>query len=819
MNRYNLFFIIVVLYVTAKEAFSAKLPNDIIVGGTEDLSFIPKVTQDINFKNNNLTPDGYIPLFLSITVNTSNSSDLVNVKQDKSGNLYIIAKDLRTLRIIIDQKINDNDLLDLKKINNLKYIYDKNKQILNISVPSVMLEKYNINLGGQNITSNDLLKSKTLTSSIINYSFYNTNTDGYNVFSGTADIVLSTVLGNLSTGFLYNNDRRTSYNHDDTVRLSTNWQYIDPINVKIYTLGDFVTNTTEWGSSIRVAGLQWASAYTQRADIITSALPQFSGSAALPSTLDLYINQQKIYSGEIPSGPFDLKSLPYVSGNNITLITTDAIGKQQVTKKAYYFSPKILTKGINEFSIDVGVPRYNYGTQSNDYDDVVFGSGSIRYGLSDTLTLSGGAEGSTDGLTNLGFGVAKNIFGLGVLNADLAESHYKDHSGLSSLIGLEGRISSKLSFNTSFQKNYDDYYNLAKVSEARYQNYSHQSINPDNILYSAYANQITRFGLNYNFKQNYSFYAGYNAIKKSNIAYKLLSFNFGVSLNKNWSIYTSAYQDLEDNKNYGLYLTLRYVPFKNVNVNTSITNDSGTTSYREEITGSSDQRVGGIGWGAYVEHNNNGYDSSSISGSYRTRPAYLAASYSQYNKTQQTMVSATGAIVAAANRIFLANQIGDGYAIIENAGPNTEILNGGVDLGKTDAKGRFLISDLIPYQEHRIFADPAYMPLDWDLDRTEQTLVTGYKQGAKIDFGAHKVISAVIRLIDKNQQPISPGYSVKVNGVSNSMVGYDGEVFVQGLLSENTLEIDLLGQGTCTVHFDYGEKISSTKKLGPFICQ
>ncbi|MDO7363584.1 fimbrial biogenesis outer membrane usher protein, partial [Acinetobacter geminorum] len=99
---------------------------------------------------------------------------------------------------------------------------------------------------------------------------------------------------------------------------------------------------------------------------------------------------------------FDIKQLPFISGNEVTLVTTDATGKQSITKKPYYFSSKILAKGINEFSVDVGIPRYNYGLYSNDYDDATFASGAIRYGYSNSLTLSGGAEASTDGLSNLG---------------------------------------------------------------------------------------------------------------------------------------------------------------------------------------------------------------------------------------------------------------------------------------------------------------------------------------------------------------------------------------------------------------------------------
>ncbi|RZG92685.1 fimbria/pilus outer membrane usher protein, partial [Acinetobacter pittii] len=351
----------------------------------------------------------------------------------------------------------------INDLNGIQFKYLENEQSLNLKVPSNMLTGYSVDLNGQQITSPQLLKMKPLNAAILNYSLYNTITNDENVFSGTAEGIFNSLIGNFSSGVLYNGSNETSYSHEKWVRLESKWQYVDPEKIRIYTLGDFISNSPDWGSSVRLAGFQWSSAYSQRGDIVTSALPQFSGSAALPSTLDLYVNQQKIYSGLVPSGPFDIKQLPFISGNEVTLVTTDATGQQSITKKPYYFSSKILAKGINEFSVDVGVPRYNYGLYSNDYDDATFASGAIRYGYSNSLTLSGGAEASTDGLSNLGTGFAKNVLGIGVINADIAASQYKDENGYSALLGLEGRISKNISFNTSYRKVFDNYFDLARV--------------------------------------------------------------------------------------------------------------------------------------------------------------------------------------------------------------------------------------------------------------------------------------------------------------------------------------------------------------------
>ena len=124
---------------------------------------------------------------------------------------------------------------------------------------------------------------KPLNAAILNYSLYQTMTNDENVFSVRQRVFLTVQLVTFIR-VLYNGSNENSYSHEKWVRLESKWQYVDPEKIRIYTLGDFISNSPDWGSSVRLAGFQWSSAYSQRGDIVTSALPQFSGSAALPST-------------------------------------------------------------------------------------------------------------------------------------------------------------------------------------------------------------------------------------------------------------------------------------------------------------------------------------------------------------------------------------------------------------------------------------------------------------------------------------------------------------------------------------------------------
>ncbi|MCU4346112.1 fimbrial biogenesis outer membrane usher protein, partial [Acinetobacter pittii] len=189
--------------------------------------------QDLNF----------IQLFLNISINSNASEDLVAVKQSKDGKLYIRSSTLKTLRLKMDEHIPDNQWVCINDLNGIQFKYLENEQSLNLKVPSNMLTGYSVDLSGQQVTSPNLLKMKPLNAAILNYSLYQTMTNDENVFSGTAEGIFNNAIGNFSSGVLYNGSNENSYSHEKWVRLESKWQYVDPEKIRIYTLGDFISNS------------------------------------------------------------------------------------------------------------------------------------------------------------------------------------------------------------------------------------------------------------------------------------------------------------------------------------------------------------------------------------------------------------------------------------------------------------------------------------------------------------------------------------------------------------------------------------------------
>ena len=117
--------------------------------------------------------------------------------------------------------------------------------------------------------------------------------------------------------------------------------------------------------------------FATRPDLVTLPLPSFSGSAAVPSTVDVYVNSVRTISQDVDGGPFRLTNLPILSGQgNASIIVRDSLRPRRHTTLPFLVSNKLLRGGLFDFSAEAGVPRLFYGVRSNIYSGAPAGSGS-----------------------------------------------------------------------------------------------------------------------------------------------------------------------------------------------------------------------------------------------------------------------------------------------------------------------------------------------------------------------------------------------------------------------------------------------------------
>lgn len=144
-----------------------------------------------------------------------------------------------------------------------------------------------------------------------------------------------------------------------------------------------------------------------------------------PSRVDIYVNDRKVQTLQLSSGPYDMTDFPVVNGsNNVKLVITDATGRVEVRYFDIVSDTNLLAAGLHKFAYNAGVISTTVNRERKYDSDRPVLSVFHRYGVSDSLTLGGNLQ--ADRMQRMA-GVDATVGGKwGVLRADLAGSHIED---------------------------------------------------------------------------------------------------------------------------------------------------------------------------------------------------------------------------------------------------------------------------------------------------------------------------------------------------------------------------------------------------------
>ena len=230
-----------------------------------------------------------------------------------------------------------------------------------------------------------------------------------------------------------------------------------------YRAGDVITAGFAWTRPIRMGGAQMQRNFGLRPDLVTLPLPAARGSAAVPSTADIYINNVKTFSQDVNAGPYLLNNLPAITGSGTArVILRDSSGHTTESVLPFYVSANLLAPGMFDYSVEAGLPRLSYGTTGDSYLGTPLVSGSARYGAFDWLTIMGHAEGGA-GLMNASVGAVIRTGSFGVATVAGAASRTGTGTGFQSYASYETNLFG-VSINASSQMTFGTYNDLASVT-------------------------------------------------------------------------------------------------------------------------------------------------------------------------------------------------------------------------------------------------------------------------------------------------------------------------------------------------------------------
>lgn len=745
------------------------------------------------------------------------------------GTLAATAERLRSLGLKVPAAPSPADLVRLDDLPGVTYRYVEGAQSVEIDATDAAVIPMVLDAGiaPREI---DLDKLSRNTGALLNYGVYADLGDDSQA-SAQYDLRILTRLG-VATTTGYTTLAADGRDKIDHTRLDTYWRMVDVRTAIALTLGDTIGGVGEMTTAYRLAGIQIQRDFESRPDLITTALPMLSGSAAVPSTIDLYLNGLRYYSGSVGRGPFQFRSLPSMGGGaTATVVLTDAMGRETTISKQLFFVPRLLPKGKLDFSVEAGLPRLNYGAKSFDYASRIAGSGSVRYGISDAFTVRSHLEGM-GGHVLAGVGGTVRVGGFGALSAGASASRFRKHTGTRLLLEAQARLLGI------------DLFGGIERSDAHYQTlvgatafYAARRADPlgdpdpslppdllptpdDDPLLVAFARRIERAGASFSIAGT-GVNLAYTRVKLVEQDLRVANFSAQRGFGSNVSLWVNGYKDFGDDRRYGVALGLsvalgrRSTASANVAHSNDATRISSRLSYNTgygegswNVNLSSQEVVSGVG---------TDYRAADVR--YRGHNAVVGGGIDNFGNRTRVNGFIEGSIVAMGG-VFLAPTVDRSFAVVRGAGPNTPLLVDSRKVGHTDARGRALLPSLRSLAVNRIEIDPTNLPLDLSAARTEIEVVPDDRAGVIVDFAVRREASAVVILIDGAGRPLALGSVLTVEGVGDPIVvGHDGRVFLTGLAEHNRLLIQRADGGECRASFDFLPIAGNLPQVGPLVCQ
>lgn len=766
----------------------------------------------LNLDSYNLDNEAGLDLYLDVTLNGANAGLTHFYYRDDE--LWASTQILQQLGFKIT--VSTTETIPLNSLPDLKIDYDARQQTLNLIAPLSIL-----NLG-TTVRSTHTNRHPQPTSSpgmLLNYNIYGTQTqNSVKNLSAYTELRAFNALGVLSSTALTTANHLTNSSNSGnnwnsrTVRLDTSWSQSFPDKLITVSAGDILTGALSWTRSTRLGGLQIGTNFDLQPYRSTTPLPLFFGEAALPSVVELYVNGLKQYSGDVPAGPFELNTAPSFSGaGTAQLVVTDALGQSSILNFSLYDVHRLLQPGLTDWSAELGVVRENYGFGSFDYGSEIAASGTWRYGVNDHFTAETHAE-VTSGLSNAGIGGTWLLGSAGgILFVSLAGSESRKQSGT--------QYSADYSWNnnrfnigigaTGTNGDYRDVgtqYGLAPARRSEH-------------ISTGYSTQsLGRFGVSYNQVAQMQFGTSQFAS-----AYWSKSFGRRLSLNANYN------HDVNNSDNDSAFVSASFSLDRNISLSNSLQHNNNNTIVTAEASRSAPS-AGGIGWRAQARQTLDEDQVNRKSGTdglaeinYLGRYGQAQAGISSSGAGHSSYVSATGALVSMGGGLFAARQINSGFAVISTDGiADVPVLLQNSPIGTTNSHGLLLISPLNAYQDNKVGIDPLALPADLRIDKVSIEATPTDRAGILVNFSITPVRSASVILVDSNNQLLPIGSQVRQlsnKKVPSTVVGFDGEVYMDTLNENNVIEVTTPSGNICTVRFDYTKQGDEIPLIGPFICQ
>ncbi len=734
------------------------------------------------------------------------------------GTLSIAPDELRELGLIPDPAALASDgMIDLNRLPDVSYTYDEATQSIDFTAADRrrIARKVGPERGGEDETQEiergfGALMNYTLTANFDSADYW--DLPDYSGLFGYFDLRLFTSWGTLDSSFSARSN--PAEDSDYATRLDTAWQYSDPHTLNTYVAGDFISGGLAWTRPIRMGGAQLRRNFGLRPDLVTIPVPELAGSAAVPSAVDIYLNGIKSYSSDVPSGPFVVDGLPAITGPGFArvVVRDTTTGQETETEVAFYASALLLRPGLFDYALEAGFARRDYGIESESYDGAPVASASLRYGLTERVTLESHAEAGS-GLVNGGAGIAVGLGGWGVGSLAGAASTWDDDTGFLVAASLDAALFADWRLYLRTQRTFGTYQDLASVTaDIDEDSEFFFSARPPKAL-----DQIS-LAVPLAFDTDAStLNLAFTHLEDEESDSKVVSLSYDRPLFAQSNFFVTAYADIDDTEDSGAYAGVSMQWGGNITTSAGIEHSAGqTTAFVDAIKPDQDVE-GSHGW--RLRSSIGDTVNTQAAAAYVARHARLSAGAQQYGDTVNASAQIEGAVVAADGDLFLTRQIDDSFAIVDVGAPDVEVMAANRPVGTSGSSGKVIVPQLTAYEKTSIAIDPRNLPVDADVPETSRMVVAAEKTGVVVAFNAKaEGASALVQFVDSRNQPLEPGLAGRTASAAEFVVGYDGEAYITDLAATNNVTVDLADGTQCRAAFEFRKRPGEQQLISGVSC-
>ena len=735
-------------------------------------------------------------LLVDVSINLLQVTEPIRVEKLSNGMLVLPEAVFKELKLIPkDGRIKMSDCSYGYQLNTnagITYDFNPEKFTLDIRVPvdafelSVFAKKESIKLKPENNNKG----------AFTNYQLYATQTKSGDNFSGVLDVTGFNKLGSLTTGATVNKDSREV----NIVRTSTYYQKDLPDKMQSFVIGDTVNSDGNWSRSANYFGVRWSRNFSTQPGYIYTPNPIISGSAALPSVIDVYVNNQKTFSQKINPGPFDITHLP-VPGNGmgqVNLVVKDILGNEQVITKNFYQSPILLAKGENDFSLESGFLRKNYGTKSNDYQDG-FAAGTYVHGITNSITARGRFELQPDRQA-AGGDIALTLGNFALVQASVASSN-------DGIRGTGNQYGANIENMGQFLK--------TSIGVKRFdKDFSQFASTSDETKPKTRTNAFVSFPIpmiNNNISIGYISQTNWDSDPFKN-AY--ISSGYALPYGANLAL--SYNKRLDTVNNWGASIVLT-VPLGDYNTRFDHTIDPSGKITDSYALSTNIPAGPGMGWSVINEDLKKNVKTNLTLNS--STAQYSGQINVQDGITTGKRLGVNGTIGLLDGEVFASRQVNNSsFAVVKTEGlKDIKIYNQNNMVAITNKNGTAAFP-IRPYEKTKIEIKDNEIPLEATAEVLEMYPVAYARSGLLVKFPIQMSKNALVKIHLPNDTPIPAGATVTM--ASNKEIyiaGRNGEVYLTNLSQKNQLTVSWL-ENKCELNLEIDMTQQQEQIIGPVKC-